>query len=553
MTIVQDDAEFLFRSDERVAQSMRQLKELGVDRVRLNAGWSAIAPNPGALERPDLDLADPGAYPRANWRRLDRAVRAAEDAGLQVMIDIAFWAPRWATTGNPTGPPEHERYNVDPVAFTEFATAVVRRYSGSFVPEADAVMPGDSESLEHQLMESPLGLLLGDSGASPPPPPAADLGPLPKVSWWTVWNEPNHGGFLQPQHTRLADGSLQPNTPHVYRRMVEMSYPIIKRLQPDSLVLVGGLASFGSKKPTNITHGIPPLRFVRELACVDQKLRPLTDARCANYRPLQGDGFAHHPYSLLNRPDFQDPFHPDSARIGALNRLSNLLNRLIRMRRIDPKLANLYLTEFGYETNPPDPDKPYGLAQQARFINWAEYLAYKNPQVRSWPQFMLRDLGVVSAEKAARGARPFGEWQSGLLFEDGRPKPSATSFRLALFVDCVRPKRRSARRRLVIWGHVRPGTSASRVVLEQSRAGAQNWKKARTARTAGLRKPARLSRRAFATSASGIFVRHAPWRPGVRFRLRAPGPGGTAASGLSVRPVPCGRKPETKLRTDGEY
>ena len=103
--------------------------------------------------------------------------------------------------------------------------------------------------------------------------------------------------------------------------MVEASEPLIKQLQPDSTVLVGGLASFGVKNPKETTSGIPPLKFIRELACVDERLRPLTAPRCAGYRPIQGDGFAHHPYSLLNRPDFQDPRNPDSARIGALDRL----------------------------------------------------------------------------------------------------------------------------------------------------------------------------------------------------------------------------------------
>ncbi|HZI90432.1 MAG TPA: hypothetical protein VFD31_02255, partial [Thermoleophilaceae bacterium] len=408
----------------------------------------------------------------------------------------------------------------------------------------------------------------------PPPPPAKDLGPLPKVSWWTIWNEPNHPGFLQPQYTRAADGRLEPNTPHLYRRMVEAAHPIIKRLQPDSLVLVGGLASFGVKNPTDPTHGIPPLKFVRELACVDKQLRPLTVPRCRDYRPLQGDGFAHHPYALLNRPDFRDPGHPDSARIGALNRLSTLLSNLARMGRVDPRIANLYLTEFGYETNPPDPQKPFGLAQQARFINWAEYLAWKNPQVRSWPQFLLRDLGVVNADKAARGARPHADWQSGLLFEDGTPKPAATSFKLALFVDCVTPTVRPTgrkrgrkarvrrgggarsgrpRRRVLIWGHVRPGAAAHRVVLEKSGGGSPAWRKARTAGTARTSRPAAFSRRAFVTSTSGVFVRHAPWRRGVRYRLRLPGASGTAESGLAVRPVPCGRKRERVARDDGEY
>jgi len=573
-TIVQDDAELLFRSDERVIQSMRHLRSLGVDRVRLNAGWSSIAPDPDSPQRPELTLSNPDAYPRANWRRLDRAVRAAHDAGLEVMIDIAFWAPRWATTGNPQGNPQgaagRERWNVDPVAFAEFTAAVVTRYSGTFVPEPDTASTPQSDPPDHQLVEGPLGALLGN-GSPPPPPPAEDLGPLPKVSWWTIWNEPNHGGFLQPQYTRAAGGQLEPNTPHLYRRMVEAAHPVIKQLQPDSLVLVGGLASFGGKNPTDPTRGIPPLRFVREMACVDKQLRPLTAPRCLDYRPLQGDGFAHHPYSLLNRPDFRDPGHPDSARIGALDRLSTLLSSLARMGRVNPKIADLYLTEFGYETNPPDPEKPFGLAQQAHFINWAEYLAWKNPQVRSWPQFMLRDLGVVSPEKLARGARPYADWQSGLLFEDGTPKPAATSFKLALFVDCVTPtvspagRKRAIeprlgrhgdarpRRQLVIWGHVRPGAAAHQVVLEQSRDDSPAWQKARTAGMARARRPAAFSRRAFVTSASGIFVRHAPWRPGVSYRLTLPGPAATAEIGLAVRPVPCGRKREGKARDDGEY
>jgi len=575
VTIVQDDAELLFRSDERVTQSMRQLRSLGVDRVRLNAGWSSIAPDPDSLERPDLALADPDSYPRANWRRLDRAVRAAHGAGLEVMIDIAFWAPRWATTGNPQGAVGRERWNVDPAAFAEFTAAVVKRYSGSFVPEPDMAFTPQSGSLDHQLLEGPLGSLVGGGGVlPPPPPPAKDLGPLPKVSWWTIWNEPNHPGFLQPQYTRAADGGLEPHTPHLYRRMVEAAHPIIKQLQPDSLVLVGGLASFGVKNPTEPSHGIPPLKFVRELACVDEQLRPLTTPRCRDYRPLQGDGFAHHPYSLLNRPDFRDPGHPDSARIGALDRLTTLLSNLVRMGRVSPRIADLYLTEYGYETNPPDPQKPFGLAQQARFINWAEYLAWKNPQVRSWPQFLLRDLGVVNADKAARGARPHADWQSGLLFEDGTPKPAATSFKLALFVDCVTPTVGSAarkrarkprqrrgrrarsqrpRRRLVIWGHVRPGASAQRVVLEESRGGSPAWHKTRTAGVARARKQAANSRRAFVTSASGVFVRHAPWRRGVRYRVSLPGAPGTAESGLAVRPVPCNRKRERVARDDGEY
>ncbi len=181
-TIVQDDAELLFRTDERVVQNMRHLKSLGVDRVRLNAGWSSIAPDPDSLQRPDLVLSDPDAYPRANWRRLDRAVRAAHDAGLQVMIDIAFWAPRWATTGNPDGS-GRERWNVDTTAFAEFSAAVVRRYSGSFVPEPDT--DSAPPELRPPASRGPAGLPPGRGRRAPAAAPSRE-GPRPAPSGGVV-------------------------------------------------------------------------------------------------------------------------------------------------------------------------------------------------------------------------------------------------------------------------------------------------------------------------------------------------------------------------------
>ena len=54
------------------------------------------------------------------------------------MIDIAFWAPRWATTGNPAGPARASIAGTSTRAPSpQFTAAVVKRYSGNFVPEAD--------------------------------------------------------------------------------------------------------------------------------------------------------------------------------------------------------------------------------------------------------------------------------------------------------------------------------------------------------------------------------------------------------------------------------
>src|SRR3954454_24851458 len=64
---LQDDAHVLYRGDAEVRETLTRIRALGVDRVRLTASWSIIAPQPGSLERPDFDASDPAAYPQANW------------------------------------------------------------------------------------------------------------------------------------------------------------------------------------------------------------------------------------------------------------------------------------------------------------------------------------------------------------------------------------------------------------------------------------------------------------------------------------------------------
>ena len=576
-TILQDDAALLHQPDDQVRANMQKLVDLGVDRVRLTAGWSVLAPNADSTTRPEnFDAADPNAYPDpwGFWASLDRAVRMANEAGLQAMIDIAFWAPLWATSGDPGD--GRARWNINPAEYADFTKAVVRRYNGDFTPaqpeqpdggsnggddDDDQPQPSQDQNFFNQIFGGWFGQPSGSSSTQQQPretQPAAE--PLPKVSMWTVWNEPNHPGFIQPQWERTPNG-FQPKSPHIYRKLVEVAYPAIKGIQPDSVVLVGGTSSTGARTPRNEQSGMQPLRFVRELACVDERLRPKTTGDCANYTPLLGDGFSHHPYSLMHKPDFVDPRNPDNLPIGALDRLTDTLDRLVRMGRIDPKVRNVYLTEFGYETNPPDPIKPWNPDQQARFLNWSEYIAWNNPNVRSWPQFLLRDMGTVSAEDAQRGKREFGDWQSGLFFHDGSEKPSATSFKLALFAECVpAPQSRAARRasrsrsrrgrrgrartsqaqQVRIWGHIRPGSGYQPVGVAARRANA-SW--AATATAASRRSGARASSvQAFQTNAVGVFVRYAPYKPGMEYRLERPVAGAAAnESGLAVTPVGCKR------------
>jgi hypothetical protein len=269
---------------------------------------------------------------------------------------------------------------------------------------------------------------------------------------------------------------------------------------------------------------------------VDAKFRPITSGPCANFKPLPGDGYSHHPYSLLHTPDWSDKRHPNYAMMGDLGRLTKTLNRLAAMHRIDPKIRNVWLTEYGYESNPPDPVKPFNPEEQANNINWAEYLAWKNPQVKSFPQFLLQDMGKVSAADAARGKRDYGDWQSGLYFNDGTPKPAATSFPLALHVDCTTDLGRNGGKLLVIWGHVRPGSGPWQVKMET---GKRAFRPAATSASlsAGVVRAASVT--PFTTDADGYFLRFAPYRKGANFRFEYMDTQGQTHTGLASAPDSC--------------
>lgn len=346
-TVVQDDALFLHGSEDEIRTGLQQARDIGIRRVRLTAGWSVIAPAPALDTVPEGDLADPAAYPRDHWANLDRAVRLTVEAGMKPMIDIAFWAPRWAIDGQ-AGETTRLRTNIDAGQYARFAEAVARRYAGGYVPNrslASVVEDAQQPRPDANLLDSLFGR------KTPIALPKIAKEPLPAVDLFTIWNEPNHSGFLQPQWRREG-GRYVPYSPHLYRAMVYAAYPAIKRGAPDSRVLIGGTASGGSS--TAGRSGVPPLLFLRAFACVDKRLRPVRTGPCANFQPIPGDGWSHHPYSLRTLPDAQ-PQDTDKLPVASTPRLLRTLRKLVAGGRMDAANATVYMTEYGYETSPPDP------------------------------------------------------------------------------------------------------------------------------------------------------------------------------------------------------
>ncbi|CAA9549816.1 MAG: hypothetical protein AVDCRST_MAG88-684, partial [uncultured Thermomicrobiales bacterium] len=389
-SIFMDDSEIVFGTPEKVEATFSILRSLGVDRVRVSVLWRLLAPEPTSRTRPAFGAggpSDPAAYPASAWDRYDRIVTAANRYGLQLLFTVTAPGPFWASSD-----PAREEPMLDPNPrdFGAFVTAVGRRYSGTYRDEGPRVAP------------RPGGLPL----FSPPPPPPQPTPPmLPRVSQWSIWNEPNQPGWLRPQAQRVG-GRTVPASPRVYRGLQDAGFAgLAASGHGGNEVLLAETAPRGARRLSTVTP-MRPLLFIRELYCLDKRYRPYTGAAArargcpadaAGRRRFVADhpglfrsgGWAHHPYGLEASPSTRDP-QPDQVTLAVLPRLTAALDRIFRRYRVNRRLP-IWLTEYGYQTDPPDPIIGTSWRRQAAWINEADYIAHRYRRVRSVAQFLLID------------------------------------------------------------------------------------------------------------------------------------------------------------------
>ena len=460
----QDDNRLIYASPAKVRDTLDELAALGADRLRVTVVWAAVAPDPGSRTRPDFDAANPDAYPAGAWDRYDLVATEAAARGMGVNFDISSPAPLWATAPPPR-PDVADNFQPDPAEFGRFVTAVGRRYSGTY--------PG-----------------------------------APRVDYWSIWNEPNQSGWLTPQFADAGGGRFVEAAPRIYRALADAAWGALQATgHGGDTILVGETAPKGVRS-RGVKRQMKPLPFVRFMYCVDRKLRPLRGSRAAEQDCEPPDrfaaahpalfaatGFAHHPYELLLAPDTKQADR-DFVTLASLGRLTRALDKIFRAYGVARRLP-LYLTEYGYQTDPPDVLNGVSFAQQARYLNQSEYIAYRNPRVRTLAQFLLYD------DKAPIGLT----FQSGLRLLDGTPKPALDAYKLPLWVPRAKVRRgRSVR----VWGMVRatrPG-AAPEATVEFRPKGSARWRVLRTLQVRNQR---------------GYFVAKLRPRRGGRVRIRAAG------------------------------
>ncbi|MFL5844140.1 MAG: hypothetical protein ACJ762_05540 [Solirubrobacteraceae bacterium] len=480
----QDDNMLEFSETPTVTKTLDRLKTLGVDRIRVSVFWLAVAPDGASRTKPaGFDGSDPDAYPQANWGRYDLLTKLAAERGIAILWDVTGPSPAWALKPIKSRPDIADAWYPNAKEFGAFVKAIATRYSGSYIRPDDRPR---TVTVPAKGIQGLPGYEPEHTTTTPPGPP------LPRVDAWEIWNEPNQGAWLAPQHTRHKVGGRTvwlPTSPRLYRRLADRMYAALAATGHGSdTILLGATAPKGSDD-VGISRPMNPRLFIRELYCVDRnnqaykgsaaKIRgcPATDAlhKVPAQHPVlfANTGFSHHPYELTFAPSRKPP----SAAFFTMSNLRGLTHTLrFAYLRYGQKVPSagvpLYLSEYGYQTNPPD-RIGVSLRRQAAYLAQAEYLAWRDPAVRSFAQYLLFDNGAPISRT----------FQTGLLFADGKEKPSYQGYKLPIWL----PKHRG--RNVTVWGLVRPAANgtAPQVKIEFRRSGSKRYRALKTVTASAAR------------------------------------------------------------------
>jgi hypothetical protein len=229
------------------------------------------------------------------------------------------------------------------------------------------------------------------------------------VDSWIIWNEPNKPIWLRPASAQTY-----------VTKILNPGYRGIKSVNGRARV-AGGVTG-----PRAGKGGISPVDFIRGMDRAGALL----------------DVYAHHPYPVFpGDTPFTGGCSCKTLTMASLERLTHFVGQAFPRARI-------WLTEYAYQTNPPD---AFGVTPelQARYIGEAARRVYLAPKVDMLIHYLYRDEPELA------------RWQSGLETADGLPKPSLE----ATMLPFTQITRRGSK--TTVWGQVRPGDGRQRYVLQR--------------------------------------------------------------------------------------
>jgi hypothetical protein len=217
---------------------------------------------------------------------------------------------------------------------------------------------------------------------------------LPRVGLWLAWNEPNNSVFLTPQFVRV-NGRWQFAAAAAYARICNAVYTGVHSVGGPERVACGATAPRGYNDPNAVRQNTAPIAFLRA-------------AKNAGMRTF--DAWAHHPYYSFPRETPTTRLNdPHGVGFGDIDRLTGVLTQLYGSKP-------LWITEYGYQTNPPDTFYGVSWTKQAAYVKQAYAIAKANPRIDLFTWFLLRDSPLIA------------QWQSGLMTVNGQKKPAFAVF-----------------------------------------------------------------------------------------------------------------------------
>jgi hypothetical protein len=241
------------------------------------------------------------------------------------------------------------------------------------------------------------------------------------VQRWAIWNEPNQQRWLRP------------TSPAIYTvRLLNPAYVAIHAVLPHAQV-AGGVTA-----PRGNAGGMSPVDWIHGMAAAGARL----------------DAYAHNPYPL--RPHTETPWSGGCETCRTLT-MATLPRLIADVGRYFGASKRIWLTEYGYQTNPPDRFIGVSESLQAEYMGGASYRAWAAPRVDVLIHFLVHDEPSL------------GGWQSGLLTVSGSAKPSYYGFSLPL----AQVSRHGSQ--TVLWGQVRPGSGRRSYRLQKLVNGRWLW------------------------------------------------------------------------------
>jgi len=354
MTGIYDEAQTLYGNPDRTFPILAQL---GTQMLRVNLYWGH--PRFGVSKaRPQL-FEDPDETGKYNWEIYDRLTLYAAQHNIRVVFSIVG-VPKWANGG--------KAWNIPPKNFADlkrFAYTAATRYSGTKINNDGRL--------------------------------------LPAVRHWLAWNEPNNPNFLKTQFRKVGKKYTIQSGKDYAKICNSVVTGVKSTLLRGQKVACGVTGPRGNNCATCKTRpSVSPLAFLRSMKANGAK---------------GFDAYAHHPYYAgpSDQPTKAPPRtiqgkESNSVTLGNIDALVKEVTRLYGRKPI-------WITEYAYQTNPPDRSFGVSNALQARYLTQAFNIAYRHPRIDMMLWFLLKDETLLDG------------WQSGFYTSGGKKKPSFNAFR----------------------------------------------------------------------------------------------------------------------------